>query len=248
MGQGHPQGFGDDLGGRCGAKKLAASTGRATGAAGGLGSGLEINFAVCEAGSHGLDLGEVFSFLGEKGHPARDQDAGKLASPGEGHHHGWESFVAGGHAHDSLRGGQGAGESSEDNCGIIAIGQRIEHPGRPLGAAIAGVTAEGREWNPTLLLEDRGGLLHEEGDFPVPGVQAKCGGSAIRLTDAAGGGEHEKLRASEGGRVPAHAGVLGPAEDVPAGGVAQEGAGEGERSGRSRGGGANREDFRIAGI
>src|SRR5262249_48825722 len=57
---------------------------------------------------------------------------------------------------------------------------------------------------------------HQEPDLPVAGVVAERDGPSIRRPDATLGREDQELGAAELARVPPHAGVLGPAEDIAA--------------------------------
>ena len=177
---------------------------------------------MCEARAHRLHLGEVFSVLGEQGHPAGDEDSGQMAVSSQGHHHGGQALVAGCHSHHAPGGGQGAGEAPQNDGSVIAIGQGIEHAGGALRAAVAGIAAEDREGDCAVGLEDTGGLFHEKGHFPVPGMQAECDGGAVRIADASRGGEHEELGTAQLGGIPSHPGVLRPTENITAWRVLQE--------------------------
>ena len=78
-------------------------------------------------------------------------------------------------------------------------------------------------------LELLGGGVHQQADFPVAGVIAERDRGAIGGADAAVGAEDEELLAAERGGIPAHAGVLGPAEEVAGGAVEQHFGRDGQR-------------------
>src|SRR5439155_4049544 len=90
-----------------------------------------------------------------------------------------------------------------------------------------------------------GRRLDEQPDLPVPGVVAEGDGGAVVGAEAAVGGEDEEFGPAERGGVPAHADVLGPAEQVAAGGVAEQVVGERQPAGRSGGGGDQLVDGRV---
>ena len=93
-----------------------------------------------------------------------------------------------------------------------------------------------------------GRRVHEQADFPVAGVIAQRDGRAVGRADAAVGAEDQELLAAERGRVPAHAGILGPAEQVAGGTVEQHLGGDGQRALRAARAGANVVERRIVGI
>ncbi len=248
MGQRHAERFADDLGGGGGAEELAASAGRGAGAAEDFGSGFESHLAAGIAGSGGLDLAGVFTFFREQADTAGNQHGGKVAGGGEGHHHGGQSLVAGGDAQDAGAGGQRADEAAEDGGGVVAIGQRIEHAGGALGAAVAGVGAVGGEGDGAVGLELFGGGVHEQADFPVAGVVAESDGRAVGGADSAMGAEDEELLTAERGRVPAHAGVLAQAEEVAGRAVEEHLGGDGEHAGGAGGFAADVVDGGVGGV
>src|SRR5205085_2281319 len=84
--------------------------------------------------------------------------------------------------------------------------------------------------------------------LPVAGVVAQGNGPAVVGAEAALGGEEEELLAAEFGGVPAHAGVLRPAEQVATGRVPQQLVGERQLAGRPRGGGGEVVDGRVLGF
>ena len=217
VGEGHAQSFAYDLGSRCRPKELASASRAGARSAEVFGSGFEGDFVVGEARADGLDAASVLALLGEEGGAAGDQHAGEVGRARERHHHGGKAFVAGGHADDAAAGGQRADLAAEDGGGVIAIRQGIEHAGRALGAAIAGIGAVCGKGDGVVGGEFLGRFLHEQADFPVARVIAQRDGGAVGAADAAVGAEDEDFLAAELGGVPPHAGILGPAEEVSGG-------------------------------
>ena len=229
----------DHLRGGGGAEELAAAPGRGAGAAADVARFRERDEPVREAGADRLRLARVLAVAGGQGHAAGNDHRGQVAAGGEGHGHRRQPLVAGGHAHHRLARGQRAHEAPQDDGGVVAVGQAVEHAGRALRASVAGIGAERGERNaaePADLL--RGGL-DEEADLPVPGVIAERERRAVRIADAAEGAEHEHLGAPQVGGRPAHSDVLRPAEDVAAGTVDEIRRREGQASRRSGLGGGD---------
>ena len=136
---------------------------------------------------------------------------------GERHHHGGQPLVARGDAEDAATRRERSNQAAEDRGGVVAIGEAVEHRRRALRTAIAGIGARGREGDGARALELVRRGLHEQADFPVPGVIAESDRRSVRRADAAVRREDEELFAADGGRLPAHPGVLRPAEDVARG-------------------------------
>jgi len=90
-----------------------------------------------------------------------------------------------------------------------------------------------------------GGGFHLQDHLPVAAVVAEGDGAAIGGAEAAGGAEDEELLAAQVGRVPAHADILAPAEEVAAGSVAEHVVGERQATGRALGGGLHIEEGGI---
>ena len=162
---------------------------------------------------------------------AGHQDARQRARGGERHHHRREALVAGGHADYAAARGQGADEAAEDGGGVVAVGQRIEHPGGALRTAVAGVGAVGRKGDGAERLQLLGGGIHQQADFPVTGVVAERDRGAIGRADAAVGAQDENFLPAQRRGIPAHARVLRPAEDVARGPRDQHFGGHGQRAG-----------------
>ena len=72
----------------------------------------------------------------------------------------------------------------------------------------------------------------------MPGVVTQRDGATVFGSDTALSTEDEELLAAQFGRVPSHARILGHAEEIPAGGLAQHRLGQREFSGRTRSAGA----------
>ena len=216
----HAQRFAHHLrsGGR--AQKLASAAGRSAGAASGAGSFFERDLAVSEAHADGLHAGRIFTVGGQQADPSGHQDGGQIARAGERHHHGRQSFVAGGEADHGAAGRQRADQAAEDDGGVVAVRQRIEHAGCALRAAIAGVGAITGERHCTRRLQFLSRGLHQQAHFPVAGVIAQRDGRAIGGANAPMGGEQQHLCATEPRRIPPHAGILRPSEQVARGALA----------------------------
>ena len=102
---------------------------------------------VGEARADRLRLARILAVAGGQGDSAGHDHRGQVAAGGEGHGHGGQPLVAGGHAHHRLARGQRADEPPQDDGGVVAIGEAVEHAARPLGASVAGIGAEGGEGN-----------------------------------------------------------------------------------------------------
>ncbi len=235
----HAERFADYLRGGGGSQKLAASAGRGAGAAKVARGGFERDLPVRETGSGGLHLAGVFALFGEQGDAAGNQHAGQFVHGGQGHHHGGESFVAGGDPEGAAARRQGADQAAEYGGGVVAVGQGIEHPGGALAAAVAGVGAVRGEGDGAQRFEFLGGRVHQQADLPMSGMVAERDRGAIGGADSAVGAEDQKLFAAQRGRVPTHAGVLGPAESVAGGAFQQHFGRNGKRSGGAAGLGGN---------
>ncbi len=125
--------------------------------------------------------------------PGISMHASRSCSARERHHHGGQTFVAGGDADDAAARGQRTDEPSEDGGRVVAIRQRIEHGGSALAAAVAGIGAVGGEGHGALRFQFARGGFHEQADFPVAGVIAESDGRAVGGADAAVGAEDEEL-------------------------------------------------------
>ena len=193
VGKREAESFGDDLRGGGGAEKLAAAAGRGARAAAEVGGLFEGDEAAGESRADGLDRAGVLAIGGRERDAAGDEDAREIVHGGEGHHHGGESLVAGGDAEDAGAARERADEAAEDEGGVVAIRQRVEHAGGALRAAVARVGAGGGEWDGAERFQLARGGLDEQADFPMAGVIAQRDGGAIRRAEAALRGEDEEL-------------------------------------------------------
>ena len=135
---------------------------------------------------------------------------------------GGQALVAGGDAQHALSRRQRPDQTAQHHGRVVAVGQRVHHPGRALRAAVARVGDETGERDHAEILEARGRRLHQQADLPVAGVIAERDRRAVRRADAALRAQDQEFRVAQAARRPAHAGVLREAEDVAAGRVAQE--------------------------
>ena len=101
----------------------------------------------------------------------------------------------------ALRVGSERIEPPQDDGGVVAIGEAVDHAGRPLRAAVAGIGAEGGERDAAERADLLRRRLHEEADLPVPGVIAEGERRAVRVAHAAERAQDEHLRAGAGRRV-----------------------------------------------
>ena len=185
---------------------------------GGLGQG---ELAVGIAGADRLDLAGVFAVARGQGDTAGDQNAGQVLRAGQGHHHGGQPLVAGGDPEDSLAARQRPNQAPENDGRVIAIRQAVHHPGGPLGTAVAGVgnhAGKRDDVEPPQLL---GGFFDQEADLPVAGVIAQSDRLAIGPAQAPLSAQNQVWVARDLGCGPAHARVLGQAEEIAGGPVSE---------------------------
>ena len=97
---------------------------------------------------------------------------------------------------------------------VVAARQAVEHAGGALRAAVAGVGAIGREGDGAQRLELPRSRFHHQADLPVPGVIAQRDGRARAVADTAMRAENQDFLAAQRARVPSHAGILAPSEQV----------------------------------
>ena len=181
-----------------------------------------------ESGSDGLHLSGVLAVVDRKGDSSGDDDRRQMVVGGQGDHHRRQSFVAGGYSQDTATGRQGTDQTVEHHGGVVAIGQAVHHGRGALGAAVAGIADERSERDGFVSVEFASGRLHQQADFPVPGVITQRDGLAVLGTDSALGAQDEVLRAGQLFGGPAHSGILGHAEDVTAGPVPKHLGSQGE--------------------
>ena len=148
--------------------------------------------------------------------PPGTRTQGRSPHRGQRHHHRRQALVAGGDAEHAAARRQRADQPAEDQGGVVPVREAVHHPDRALRPAVAGVGDEAGErqaLEPAQLLRGR---LHEQADLPVPRVVAERDRPAVGRADAALGREDQELGAPELARVPPHAGVLRPAEEIAA--------------------------------
>ena len=234
MRQGQAQRLGHHLRGGRRSQELTTAAGRTAGPASQVGCLVQRNESMRESGSEGLDGARIFAALGRQRDAAGNQHGRQVQLGGQGHHHGGQSLVAGGHAEhpDPLR--QGSDQPAEDNGRVIAIRQAIEHAHRALGATITGIGYTGSERQRLAVSKRLSRRPREETNLPMARVVAQRDGATIFGPDSALGAEDEELLAAQFGRVPSHARILSHAEEVPAGSLAQHRLGQREFPGRTR--------------
>ncbi len=140
-----PRPFGHHLrGGGC-TEELAATAGRRAGATAEVGCLVERDELVRETCSERLDGARILAASRRQRHPAGDHCTGELAERSDRHHHRRQSLVTRSDADHSLAIRQAPHEPAQHERRVVAVGQRVEHPGRPLRAAVAGVGDVGGE-------------------------------------------------------------------------------------------------------
>ena len=215
MRKGHPQRLGHDLGGRRRAEELAAAAGAGARPAAQFRGFEEGQLPVGVAGADGLDLARVLADARGEGHAARDDHAGQVPGPGQGEHHRREPLVAGGDSDDPLAARQRADQPAEDDGRVVSVGEAVHHAGRPLRPTVAGVGHRPGERDGAAGPQLLGRRADEQAHLPVPGVVAQRDRLAGRAAEPAHRAEdQERLAADLLGR-PAHARILGQAEQVP---------------------------------
>jgi hypothetical protein len=198
------------------AQELAAPSRRAAGPAGEGRRLVEAHEPVGEARAERLDRARVLALRRGERDPAGDDDPRQVATAGESEHRRGKSLVAGGDAEHPRAPGQGADLAAHDDRGVVAIGQAVHHPRRPLRAAVAGVRAVGGERQPAGVANGFRRRAHEEADLPVARVVAEGHRTPVGLPQATVSAEDQVGRPGRLGRGPSHARVLGEAEDVAA--------------------------------
>ena len=148
--------------------------------------------------------------------PARDEDARQVPHRGERHHHRGEALVARGYPEDPAARRERADQAPEDLRRVVPVRQAVHHPDRALGPAVARVGDEAGERQALEATQLVGGRLHQEADLPVARVIAEGDRLAVGGADAALGREDQELGTPELPRIPPHARVLGPAEEIAA--------------------------------
>ncbi len=135
--------------------------------------------------ANGLNLGGIFPFARYEGDAAWDQHAGQIATGCQRHHHGREPFVTRRHTQNAAARRKRSDETAKNNSGVVTIREAVEHRRRPLRAAITWVRTDRGKRDGAGALELAGGGLHQQADFPVPGVITQGDRSPVRRTNAA---------------------------------------------------------------
>ena len=221
VGERKAQRLGHDLRGRRRAQELAAAAGRAAGATGELGRLLQGHEPVGEARSERLHRARVLAAGRGQRDAAGHDHARQVARAREGEHRRGQALVAGGDAEDARPPRQRADLAPHHDRRVVAIGQAVHHARRALRAPVAGVGAEGGEGKATRAADGLGRGPHQQAHLPVAGVVAEGDGPAVLAANAPEGAEDQVGRARRLRGVPAHAGVLGQAEEVAARPVAE---------------------------
>ena len=164
----------------------------------------------------GLHLARVLAVARRQRDAARDDEAGQIAHAGERHHHGGQALVAGGDAEHARARGQRADEPPQDDGGVVAVGQAVEHA--------RACPACGRRRD--RCSRRRTGCRPARAAPRPPPARAgrppsgRCGSRARRravgVAHAAVRAEDQDLGPAQLRGRPAHAGVLRPAEQVAA--------------------------------
>ena len=187
------------LRGRRGAEKLAAAARRGTRPASQIGRFLERDGAVHEPDADCLNLAGVFTFFGQQRHATWHEHHWKIVGRREGHHHGRQPLVAGGHAKHAAPGRKRSDEAAKHRGGVVAERQTVEHRCRALRSPIAWIGAGSRKRNRPGALEDRRRGLEQQAHLPMSGVISERDGRSVGRADATVRREHQELVAAERG-------------------------------------------------
>ncbi len=228
-----PKRLGDDLCGCGGAEELTPAAGTGTGPAAELRRLVERHEPVREARAERLGGGGVLSVAGRQRHSSRDHGAGQVAERGERHRHRGQALVARADGDHAAPRGQAPHQPTEDQRRVVPVRERVEHPGRALGATVAGVGDVRGERKRAEPVELERRLADEQRDLPVAGVVAERDRAPVVRAQPSVGGEDQERVAGGLRRVPAHAGVLGQPEHVAGRPVAKELRRQGEQPGRA---------------
>ncbi len=129
---GETEGLRDHLRRRGGAEELTAATGRGTGAAAEVRGFVERDEPVREPRAERLHGTRVLPAPRRQGHAARDYCTGEATERREGHRHRRQTLVARPDGDDAATCGQAADQSPEHDGCVVAVCQRVEHPGGSL--------------------------------------------------------------------------------------------------------------------
>ncbi len=126
-------------------------------------------------------------------HAARHNHARQIAQAGHRHHHRRQTFVARRNAEHAGAQRQRTRQPAENNRGVVAIRQAVEHARRALRPAIARVGTKSGEGNRFQLAKFFRRRLHEQSDFPMARVIAERDGLSVRRAQSALRAQDEKL-------------------------------------------------------
>ena len=210
-----------------------------------FGGFLERNLAVGKAGTDGLDLGRVLAIAGWERDAAGDEYTRQIVHRRQRHHHGREPFVTRGDTEHSPARRQGTDESAKDLGGIIAVREAIHHADGSLRSTVARIGDETGKRDAVMGSQLLGGRLHEQSDLPVTRVVAQSDGRSVGSADASLRAEDEEFFAAQLHRVPAHADVVSPAEEIAARRMPQQLLRQRQRAGRAGGTGLHVVNRRI---
>ncbi len=175
-----PERLRDHLRRRGRAEELAAAARRRAGGAAEVGCLLERDDAVRESRAERLDGAGILADARRQRHPSGDDGAGELAERRDRHQHRGQALVAGADADDAPPPRQAAHEPPEDERGVVAVREGVEHPRRSLCPPVARIGHVSGERQPAEAVELLGGLAHEEADLPVSRVVPESDGSSRR--------------------------------------------------------------------
>ena len=171
---------------------------------------------MCEASSDRLHPASILGPARRQGHASRHQHAGKTVHRSQCHRHCGQALVARRNSDNAAACGERPNQAPKHLGGVIAVGQRVHHPGRALRATVTRIAAEAGERDCPALAKLDGRLVHEEPDLIVTGVVAQRDGRTVLGANPALGAQDQVLVPPEVGWVPPHPGVLRPAEDIAA--------------------------------
>ncbi len=209
--------FADHLRCRRSAQELAAAARRAASVAAFLGRLFESDLAVSVAGADGLNLGGILVPFGGKHDAAGNKNRRQIVHRGQRHHHRRQALVARRHAQHS-----GARRARNASIGAALWPRRCGREGyrtcrrvpcvRPSHGS---VQAPAKGINPSFLNSSAAALTSKP-TSQCPECIPKRDRAAIFSPDAAVCGQNQEFLASQCGRVPTHADVLRPAEQIAA--------------------------------
>ena len=110
------------------------------------------------------------------------------------------------------RPGNDRDETAQRDRRVVAVGQAVEHTRSALRPAVARVAATGGERYHPFVAQRLGRGPDEQAELPVPGVVAQRDGAAVGIPQPALCAQDEIVRSPGFGGIPAHARVLGHAE------------------------------------